>query len=116
MYQWKTLRMPREMQGHKFFADQDGRIAIADWSGHYPHETDDGVLWLDPGRPMSVWFRPDARVMVLIPLLNKRGEETSTVSDICTASVAQKLGKMRVETDSAQLRILLDMFEDNVNV
>lgn len=116
MYQWKTLRMPREMQGHKFFADPSGRIAIADWSGKYPHQTDDGVLWLDPSRAMTVWFRSGERVMVVIPLLNEKGGETCTVSDIRTASVAQKLGKMRVETDSAELRILIDMFEDNVNV
>lgn len=116
MYQWKTLRMPREMQGHKFFANEDGRIAIADWSGHYPHQTDDGPLWLDTSRAMNVWFRPGESVSIFIPLLNERGEQTATVSDIRTADFAQKVGKMRLETDSADLRILVRMFEDNVNV
>lgn len=116
MYQWKTLRMPREMQGHKFFANEDGRIAIADWSGHYPHQTDDGVLWLDPSRAMTVWFRKGESTMVVIPLIDKHGKPTRTVSDIRTADFAQKVGKMRVETESADLRILVRMFEDNVNV
>jgi hypothetical protein len=114
--QWKTLRMPREMQGHKFFAAPDGRIAIADWSGHFPHQTEDGVLWLDPSRAMRVWFRAREAVSVVIPLLNEKGEQTATVSDIRTADFAQKVGKMRVETESAELRILVNMFEDNINV
>lgn len=116
MYQWKTLRMPREMQGHKFFANEDGRIAIADWSGHYPHQTDDGVLWLDPSRAMTVWFRKGESTMVVIPLIDKHGKSTSTVSDVCTASIAQELGKMRVETDSPELRLLMAMLKDNVDV
>ena len=116
MYQWKTLRMPREMQGHKFFANEDGRIAIADWSGHYPHQTDDGVLWLDPGRAIEIRFKKGESVMAFIPLRDKSGRETYTVSDIRTADFAQKVGKMRLETDSADLRILVRMFEDNVNV
>lgn len=114
--QWKTLRMPLNMEGHKFFAAPDGRIAIADWSGHYPHQTDDGVLWLDPSRAMRVWLRPREPVLVVIPLINKAGEQTATVSDIRTADFAQKVGKMRVETESAELRILVNMFEENINV
>ena len=35
-------------RGHKFFTDGErpGWLAVADQSGDYPNETDDGVLWL----------------------------------------------------------------------
>jgi hypothetical protein len=46
-YIWKAPR------GHKFFEDtSNGRLAIADDSGDRPDQTDDGVLWVDPGRPI----------------------------------------------------------------
>ena len=49
--QTDTMRftMLREFRnGHKFFADGEhpGRVAVADQSGFYPNETDDGILWL----------------------------------------------------------------------
>lgn len=51
-----------EPKGHRIFRDarNDFRApelrdwAIADDSGSYPHSTDDGVLWLDPTRPIRV--------------------------------------------------------------
>lgn len=113
---WKTLRMPPEMQGHKFFAAPDGRIAIADWSGDYPHQTDDGVLWLDPSRPMTVRFKAGESVLVFIPLIDANGEQTATLSDIRTAAFAKRVGKMRVESDNADLRVLVQLITDPVSV
>ena len=38
--------------GHSYFRDRDtNQIAIADQSGEYPDETDDGVIWLDLNEP-----------------------------------------------------------------
>lgn len=58
MFEWRLVfTVPR---CHKWFRDdRTGRIAVADYSGHYPDETDDGVLWLDTTRPVSI--RPDGR-------------------------------------------------------
>lgn len=111
--QWKTLRLPHEMQGHKFFSAPDGRVAIADWSGDYPHQTDDGVLWLDNSRPMKI---SDDLTYVYIPLLKADGEQTTTVSDIRTAAFAKGVGNMRLDTDNKNLRIILRMVEENVLV
>jgi hypothetical protein len=78
---WTPLRIPKVDRGHKFFRDQDtGRVAIADWSGDYPHQTDDGVLWLDLGA-RSITF--DAyKTIAFIPLLDNEGRQTSTIADL----------------------------------
>lgn len=112
--QWKCLRRPREMQGHKFFADPTGRIALADWSGDTPDQTEDGVLWLDPHRPIRVTVQETrGALMAWIPLLDRHGEQTYTVSDIRTADFAQKIGKMTVKVSSTDLLVLINMMEDS---
>lgn len=110
--QWKCLRRPREMQGHKFFADPTGRIALADWSGDTPDQTDDGVLWLDIKRPIRINLEGE-RLHAFIPLLDRHGEQTCTVSDIRTADFAQKMGKMTVKVSSTDLLVLVNMVEDS---
>jgi hypothetical protein len=57
---WECVFSPRkEMDGHKVFKRRkkfsDGdRYSIADWSGDYPDETDDGPLWIDLDEPLIV--------------------------------------------------------------
>lgn len=47
---WKlVLTVPN---GHRYFSSKDGRIAVADDSGETPDVTDDGVCWIDGGRPI----------------------------------------------------------------
>jgi hypothetical protein len=100
------------MQGHKFFADPTGRIALADWSGDTPDQTDDGVIWLDTKRPIRINLE-DGRLHAFIPLLDRHGEQTYTVSDIRTADFAQKMGKMTVKVSSTDLLVLVNMVEDS---
>ena len=106
--EWTTLRWPREMQGHKFFLGKTGRIAIADWSGDTPEQTDDGVLWLDPSRPMRFYLRR-GELLVTIPLVRDDGRETSTCSDVLTAEFAHRFGRMQVEIEGLELRTLARM-------
>lgn len=50
---WK--RIAKVKRGHAFFEDVNtGRVAIADGSGSTPERTEDGILWLDPTRPLSI--------------------------------------------------------------
>ena len=57
---WECVYSPsKEMKGHKVFKRRkkfsDGdRYSIADWSGDYPDETDDGPLWVDLDEPLIV--------------------------------------------------------------
>lgn len=77
---WITLRMPREDDGHKYFRDRaTGQVAIADWSGHYPHQTDDGVLWLDLNRAISLDVPNNT---ASIPVVDDHGRKSSTVADL----------------------------------
>ncbi len=109
--QWKCLRNPREMKGHKFFADPTGRIALADWSGDTPDQTDDGVLWIDNRRPIRINLE-GGHLQAWIPLIDRHGKPTHTVSDIRTADFAQKMCKMTVKLSSTDLLVLVNMMED----
>jgi hypothetical protein len=57
---WECVFSPRkEMKGHKVFKRRkqfsDGyRYSIADWSGNYPDDTDDGPLWINLDEPLIV--------------------------------------------------------------
>lgn len=50
---WRLLRKCRK--NHKWFEDlQSGRIACADYSGNYPDQCDDGVIWLNRELPIVI--------------------------------------------------------------
>jgi hypothetical protein len=75
--------MARFAGGRKFFRDDaTDRIAVADESGNYPHEADEGVLWLDISRPIIrrsdgtcslPLLRPDGSAL-LIDATQKEGD------------------------------------------
>lgn len=50
---WVLLGRPSK-RGHRFFVDQDNRMAVADNSGRTPDDTEDGALWLDTSRRVEV--------------------------------------------------------------
>src|SRR3954467_1988653 len=70
----KPQMMP---DGHRLFESDENRYAIADESGFLPNNTDDGVLWLDFTRPLSVEvdnsFNPP-REYFNIPLTTRPGK------------------------------------------
>jgi len=67
--------------GHSFYRDLlTGKVSIKDMSGDFPHETDDGVLWLDTSRP--VVFRMDSEYM------GSRGRASIPVT--CVTSFPEK--------------------------
>lgn len=58
-YQWELLWRDSQTDdrgrfyGHSFYRDAlTGKVSIKDMSGDFPHDTDDGVLWLDTTRPV----------------------------------------------------------------
>ena len=58
-----------------------GVWAMADESGSYPEETDDGILWLDFGRDLNAG--PSGGPSG-IPLLDPSGKSVSTITDTAT--------------------------------
>jgi hypothetical protein len=68
-------------------ADERGIWAMADESGTYPHDTDDGVLWLDFRRPLDAGASKTEHydgATPTIPLLNPGGHQCSTITDTLT--------------------------------
>jgi len=51
--QWELVGdVPKE---HKFFRHKEtGQIGVADRSAKYPHQTEDGILWLHTDKPLEV--------------------------------------------------------------
>lgn len=53
-YNWKDWTRIWLGQGHKWFRHKCGQLAVADESGEFPHETENGVLWLDTSREIAI--------------------------------------------------------------
>lgn len=88
-------------RGHRFFEAPDGRIAVADESGEFPEDTDDGVLYLDFKRPVV------GTSMVFLPVVDEEGEMyTVPTGRIPTQQLIEKL--------SPRLRFAFDE-DDQVN-
>lgn len=63
--------------GQRFFTDAKapGKIAIADNSGPTPDQTDDGVLYVDPTRPLRPYASAENRFYVNLGVVNPDGEK-----------------------------------------
>ena len=79
-------------EGHKLFLYKGkqspctrSNIAIADYSGVYPHETNDGVLWVNLDTPMILTDRGEVKIHLLEILDDGYVKECSTISDLKTA-------------------------------
>ena len=86
--------------GHRLFKTvpsktvQDGArllIAIADQSGGWPHETEDGILWLDYERNLML---PSGRDhFPKIPCVDPEGKKSYTPTDVATVmSLSHRFG------------------------
>ena len=76
----KWLTEEKLPDGHRIFGrpGPDGyEYAIADDSGELPEDTDDGVLYLDVTRCLSM----STKWAPTIPLRDEEGERRSTISD-----------------------------------
>lgn len=64
---------------HKYFRENaSDRIAIADLSGTYPDQTDDGVLYLDFSRNMTIKDDSTGGVRLWLPVIDAKGRKSST--------------------------------------
>lgn len=65
--------------GHRLFKDAERPedVAIADQSGTYPNQTDDGILYLDPLRYIA-HYKIDGGYGFTIPLKNSQGARYGT--------------------------------------
>jgi hypothetical protein len=82
-------------QKHKFFEDREhpGRIAVADRSGWFPNQTDDGVLWLDRDRIITRFGDPDDERWHL-PLFDDKGRKLFTPCTLRETDEVRRAFKM----------------------
>ncbi len=96
-YKWEGAgtKLP---SGHTIFATYDhpdGEMwAICDESGSRPHTADDGVLWLDRTRTLTV-----AAPFCGVPLLHENGNKTSTIVDAATVFYLSRMFRWTVEDE-----------------
>lgn len=97
---------------HKFYQDEDGRIALADRSGQLPEETDDGTLWLDTEGIIN----EDGD----IPLVDAEGRKCGTVCGLdqlvfVITSLSQDYGlQLKVQLPTGQLVLASSLTEGAV--
>jgi hypothetical protein len=94
-YKWKLIYGNRD-KDHSFWLDEvSGRISIKDESGDLPHNTDDGVLWLETRDPITL-EETNKRVWASIPLYSVRNDEPSRTST-CMSRAFRIASKFRME-------------------
>lgn len=101
----KSTRL--EKGGHRVFQSlvQPDKWAIADNSGVYPEDTDDGVLWLDFERPLRVAV--DAKVLMASIPVTKRGELYSTPAGLdAIATLASMFPSWRIVASKGTVRLV----------
>jgi len=85
---------------HRYFLHRSGRIGVADESGELPPLTDDGVLYLDESRPITmdedIWY---------IPLHRGEYETRTPATWLEVVVVALAFRRLRVEADGETIPI-----------
>lgn len=118
---WTRLYIPRTPEGkpsgegHKIFrSNVDGQIAIADWSGQYPDQTDDGILYVSLTRPvvLSLSCISDA-VLGDLPVWSLRQQRIMvTLITLDTLRVLrQHIPELKVELDAKLMGIMQQLLQ-----
>lgn len=82
-YEWELLF---SNSGHKYFLDKlSGRCAVADGSGYFPNETDDGVLWINTEKPLTLDLYNGSPI-ISVPVKNIDNKDFHTGASVSEAS------------------------------
>jgi hypothetical protein len=83
--------------GHKYFLDKNSKkYAVADGSGYFPNETDDGVLWLNTEKPLRLDLY-NGSVFISVPLKDRDNKDCSTGASVHEAIRLVEFIKFDVE-------------------
>lgn len=114
--QWRTLHYPKNaagktcQDGHKLFrCNESGSIAIADWSGCYPDQTDDGILFVSKSRPVVLSLSEfSAGVLGDLPVWSLREQRVvHTLINLDTLQAVQKhMPEVQVVLDSKLAKLV----------
>ena len=101
---WTLLRKCRD--SHKWFSDSEtGRVACADYSGRFPDQTDDGILWLNKERPI-VMARSEGRIYVTTPVL-QNDKPKFIISSLDEIIYLMQEHGMKIEVQGVDAKIVL---------
>lgn len=115
---WTVLHVPsagrlsdvRPRGGHKLFRSNiDGQVAIADWSGVYPENTDDGILYVSKLHAVRVFMsKLTPALRVELAVWSIRHQRTMTVpTNIPTMqAVLLSMPELSVELDADLVNML----------
>jgi len=114
--QWSTLHYPKNadgkrcQDGHKLFrCNESGQLAIADWSGQYPDQTDDGILFVSTSRPVVLSLSEfSAGVLGDLPVWSLRAQRVvHTLINLDTLQAVQKhMPEVQVVLDSKLAKLV----------
>lgn len=107
VYGWRLVYSEKP-RGHALWADDGdgGRLALADNSARLPHETEDGVLWVDAERSPVLG---DSGVTV--PVIKDRVSLRLWTSTSMAMAMACGFRDFVVKTDGGKRRVLLTVKE-----
>lgn len=105
-YKWQGAgtKLP---SGHRIFESHNpishSGWAVADDSGEYPHETEDGTLWLDQSRclllSVDTTTTPHQEV-VAIPVMDNQGEQSYIGGTAATVLMLSRMFQWTIEDDN----------------
>lgn len=78
-YHWHLLgNIPGN---HRFYRCQlSGKVSACDSSGDYPHQTDDGPLWIEEDKPIVLFESPgSAGMWASVPVVSERTGDHCTI-------------------------------------
>ena len=100
MTEWNLIRQEENYNGHRFWRNSQGQIAVTDWSLRVmgrPETTQDGLLLLDTTRPV---IAVDCGIP-FVPLVTPDGRKYHTPSSEGDVKLCVSLG-MRSEIPEPQ--------------
>lgn len=92
-----------------FIDDASGRVAVADQSGVYPEQTDDGILWVDADRPVRI-----STDRLTIPVIKDRDNNgyhcavSIRNAEACVEFLAQHYEQLAISTADVHVGIESD--------
>jgi len=88
-YNWKFVKRLAKDEHRLFLDTHSGDYAIADNSGPYPDNTDDGVLWIIPNQKLQ--FKTQGQGSLPIRVINSEGKISYAFTSLDGGLVLQNL-------------------------
>lgn len=99
----KYIKLAEFTDGHRYWIHREsGRVAVSDQSGYLPHQTDDGLMFVDFTRTPSFDSSAKSGVRIFVPVIMPDGEKSNTYAAGAEAMFIQGVfaGKAFAQVDA----------------